>query len=150
MPKTKSATATATRPGKSTLAAKPKAKKEAVAKKAGTSSLMAYLPMSLTVAVGAKADALTEISDATGTDFLSEFRPVTELILKAGIPAEEIQELWVGSNAATNEKAVCFKTEKPYDRELVNQGLQARCRPPVPWHQQQGSQGSHQCQGSHQ
>jgi len=110
--------------GNARPAAKPKPKQEAsVAKKSG-GPIMGYLPASLTVAVGANTEKLSEISAATGTNFLSEMRPVTELILKAGITTEEIQELWVGSNSQSGEKAVCARTKKPYDREKINAGLQ--------------------------
>lgn len=99
---------------------KPK-KKESP--KVSSKKLRDYLPQSLSVAVGAKLAAVEDIATATGTDFITELRPVTKLLTKAGIVVEEIDELWVGSNPGQSETAICVRTKKDFDRDKMRTGL---------------------------
>ncbi len=108
--------------------AKPKPKnepkKKAAPAPAFAASLRELLPDSLTVAVGAKIDSLSQITAATGTDFLAALRPASSILNRCGLVIENVDEIWVGSNPQTNDSAVCVKMKTPYDRAKMRIGLQ--------------------------
>lgn len=79
-------------------------------------NLTSLIPPSLTAAMGAKIDELPGISERLGVDFSAEFRPATMILALAGFQLTDVKELWVGSNPATSEGALCAKMVKQYDR----------------------------------
>ncbi len=106
---------------------KPKKKEEKKEEKPDpgfTDALTTLLPESLTVALGAQTDGLQEILDATGNDFKAGLHPAAMILARCGLPLENVEELWLGSNPQTNDSAICVKMKMPYDLAIMRAGLQ--------------------------
>ncbi len=74
--------------------------------------------------MGAKMNALNELSQATGIDFAAEIAPATLTLLLAGLGPADIDEFWVGANPAGNDNILCARMVKQYDRAKLRAALQ--------------------------
>lgn len=91
----------------------------------GFQELLQFVPENLKLAAGANFAALNDKSNPIGPRLLSQFQPAIGVLSRAGIPADQIERLWTGSNRETGDLMICARTKGSYDSAAATKGLKA-------------------------
>lgn len=87
--------------------------------------LLAFLPSTLTYAVGGRPAAATQANNKVAASLLEQFGPLTNALAKIGLPPQEFESFWAGGNQDMSEQALCVVTKSDINVQALRLAMQA-------------------------
>jgi len=118
-----------TAPGMTTAATNPDGS-PATGNAAPIRDPLIYLPANLTFAIGGRPAASLQAKSKITASLLAQFSPLTDVLSKIGLPAQQFESFWAGGTADMSEHAICVVTSTDLNIQLMRQALLATTAPP--------------------